>query len=153
MNSALPAVQRRPIAVAVGLLLREDGRFLLASRPVGKPYAGYWEFPGGKLEAGESLEAALAREFEEELGIAVRAAQYWRSLRMDYPHALVDLQFYRITAWEGEPQPCEGQLLSWETLPVRVAPVLPGALPVLEWLAQERGHSGPLCLSGDPNPV
>lgn len=130
---------RQPIAVAVGLMLRQDGAFLMASRPPGKPYAGYWEFPGGKLEAGESLLQALAREFEEELGVAVIEAQFWRSLRMDYPHALVDLQFCRITAWNGEPQGLEGQQLAWQTLPVTVSPVLPGALPVLDWLHQERG--------------
>lgn len=131
--------QREPVAVAVGLMLRPDGAFLMASRPQGKPYAGYWEFPGGKLEAGESLQQALAREFEEELGVVVREAQYWRSLRMEYPHALVDLQFCRITAWDGEPQGLEGQQLAWQTLPVTVSPVLPGALPVLDWLSQERG--------------
>ncbi|MDY0330516.1 MAG: NUDIX domain-containing protein [Thiomonas sp.] len=131
--------QREPIAVAVGLLLRADGAFLMASRPQGKPYAGYWEFPGGKLEVGESLLDALAREFEEELGVRVREARFWRSLRMDYPHALVDLQFCCITAWEGEPQGREGQQLSWQTLPVTLSPVLPGALPVLQWLAQEQG--------------
>lgn len=120
-------------------MLRQDGAFLMASRPPGKPYAGYWEFPGGKLEAGESLLQALAREFEEELGVVVIEAQYWRSLRMDYPHALVDLQFCRITAWTGEPQGLEGQQLAWQTLPVTVSPVLPGALPVLDWLHQERG--------------
>lgn len=130
---------RQPIAVAVGLMLRQDGAFLMASRPTGKPYAGYWEFPGGKLEAGESLLQALAREFEEELGVAVAEAQYWRSLRMDYPHALVDLQFCRITAWTGEPRGLEGQQIAWQTLPVTVSPVLPGALPVLDWLNQERG--------------
>ena len=137
-----PPQSRQAIAVAVGILQRPDGRFLLASRPEGKPYAGYWEFPGGKLEPGESLHAALVREFHEELGIDVRAATYWRSLRVDYPHALVDLQFCRITAWDGDPHPREGQLLSWETLPVGVAPILPGALPVLEWIAEERGHPG-----------
>ena len=131
--------QRQPVAVAVGLMMREDGAFLMASRPQGKPYAGYWEFPGGKLEAGESLQDALAREFEEELGVRVREARFWRSLRVDYPHALVDLQFCRITAWEGEPQGREGQQLSWQTLPVTLAPVLPGALPVLEWLAEDQG--------------
>ncbi|MGC8806106.1 MAG: NUDIX domain-containing protein [Thiomonas sp.] len=129
---------RVPIAVAVGLMIRPDGAFLMASRPQGKPYAGYWEFPGGKLEAGESLQDALAREFTEELGVTVLEAQYWRSLRMDYPHALVDLQFCRITAWQGELHGREGQQISWQTLPVTVSPVLPGALPVLEWLSQER---------------
>ena len=130
---------RTPVAVAVGLMLRADGAFLMTSRPQGKPYAGYWEFPGGKLEAGESLQHALAREFAEELGVTVREAHYWRSLRMDYPHALVDLQFCRITAWDGEPRGLEGQQLSWQTLPVNLTPILPGALPVLEWLVQEQG--------------
>lgn len=130
---------RTPVAVAVGLMLRADGAFLMTSRPQGKPYAGYWEFPGGKLEAGESLQQALAREFAEELGVTVREAHYWRSLRMDYPHALVDLQFCRITAWDGEPRGLEGQQLSWQTLPVNLTPILPGALPVLEWLGQEQG--------------
>ena len=129
---------RQPVAVAVGLMVRADGAFLMASRPTGKPYAGYWEFPGGKLEVGETLQDALAREFEEELGVQVREAQFWRSLRVDYPHALVDLQFCRITAWDGEPQGREGQALSWQTLPVTLSPVLPGALPVLEWLEQEQ---------------
>ncbi|CUA95797.1 NUDIX domain-containing protein [Thiomonas bhubaneswarensis] len=136
--SGQPKAQREPVAVAVGLMLRQDGAFLMASRPQGKPYAGYWEFPGGKLEAGESLQHALAREFEEELGVRVREAQFWKSLRVDYPHALVDLQFCRITAWDGEPLGLEGQQLSWQSLPVTVGPVLPGALPVLEWLAEER---------------
>ncbi|MGC8506998.1 MAG: NUDIX domain-containing protein [Thiomonas sp.] len=131
------SASRVPIAVAVGLMIRPDGAFLMASRPQGKPYAGYWEFPGGKLEAGESLQDALAREFAEELGVTVLEAQYWRSLRMDYPHALVDLQFCRITAWQGELHGREGQQISWQTLPVTVSPVLPGALPVLEWLSQE----------------
>lgn len=133
---------RTPIAVAVGLMLRADGAFLMASRPQGKPYAGYWEFPGGKVEAGESLLAALAREFAEELGVTVRNAHYWRSLRMDYPHALVDLQFCRITAWQGEPRGLEGQEVAWQTLPVAVSPVLPGALPVLDWLREECAGSG-----------
>ncbi|MGC9163283.1 MAG: NUDIX domain-containing protein [Thiomonas sp.] len=132
---------RTPIAVAVGLMLRADGAFLMASRPQGKPYAGYWEFPGGKVESGESVLAALAREFAEELGVTVREAHYWRSLRMEYPHALVDLQFCRITAWQGVPRGLEGQEVAWQTLPVAVSPVLPGALPVLEWLREERGAS------------
>lgn len=129
---------RVPVAVAVGLMLRADGAFLMASRPEGKPYAGHWEFPGGKIEAGESLQSALAREFAEELGVTVVQAQYWRSLRMEYPHALVDLQFCRITAWEGEPRGLEGQQVAWQTLPVSVSPLLPGALPVIDWLRRER---------------
>ena len=132
------------IAVAVGVLLRADGSFLLASRPAGKPWAGYWEFPGGKLEAGESVELALARELHEELGIDDIEAQFWRSCPMDYSHAAVELFFCKVTCWRGEPQPREGQQLAWQQLPVSVAPVLPGTLPVLRWLADERGWRGEL---------
>ncbi|MBW4046659.1 MAG: NUDIX domain-containing protein [Proteobacteria bacterium] len=142
-------VQRPLVPVAVGVLLREDGSFLLASRPAGKPYAGYWEFPGGKIEQGETLLQALARELREELGINHIQASYWRSCVMDYPHARVELQFCKVTQWEGDLRPCEGQALSWERLPVRVTPVLPGTLPVLQWLAEERGRTAARRLATD----
>ena len=129
---------RPAVPVAVGVLLRPDGTFLLASRPEGKPWAGYWEFPGGKIEAGESLTQALERELHEELGLHGLRASYWRSLDMDYPHARVHLQFCKVTGWEGEPQPREGQQLAWQTLPITVAPILPGTIPVLDWLLEER---------------
>ena len=89
--------------VAVGVLMQPDGRYLLAQRPEGKPYEGYWEFPGGKMEAGESVEAALARELHEELGIDVTACERWRTLEHDYPHAYVRLYFCKVTHWSGEP--------------------------------------------------
>ena len=130
----------RPVVdVAVGVLIDADGRFLLASRPEGKVYAGYWEFPGGKLEAGESVETALARELHEELGIRVDSAQVlrWREQLVDYPHALVRLHFCKLTQWQGELQTREGQALAWASLPVTVSPVLPGAVPVLRWLEEE----------------
>lgn len=132
-------VPRKVVDVAVGVLIGADGRFLLTSRPEGKVYAGYWEFPGGKLEAGESVEAALARELSEELGIAVDPAhvQRWREQMVDYPHALVRLHFCRLYQWQGELQSREGQSWVWASLPVTVSPVLPGALPVLRWLAEE----------------
>jgi 8-oxo-dGTP diphosphatase len=79
--------ERRPVDVAVGVLIGADGRFLLTSRPDGKVYAGYWEFPGGKLEAGETVEQALRRELQEELGITIGAAQPWKQEIVDYPHA------------------------------------------------------------------
>ena len=75
--------QRKLVEVAVGVLLRVDGAFLLTSRPDGKPYAGYWEFPGGKLEAGESVQQALARELQEELGIEIASAQPWNTETVD----------------------------------------------------------------------
>ncbi|WP_428851731.1 NUDIX domain-containing protein [Imbroritus primus] len=124
--------------VAVGVVVRADGSFLLGQRPVGKPYEGYWEFPGGKLEAGESVEAALARELKEELDIDMRACEPWRTLEHDYPHAYVRLYFCKVTAWDGEPRGMEGQAVTWQTLPVNVAPLLPAAQPVLDWMQDER---------------
>lgn len=130
----------RPLVeVAVGVLLRPDGAFLLTSRPPGKVYPGYWEFPGGKLEPGESVEQALRRELHEEIGIRVGAVQRWRCEVVDYPHALVRLNFCKVLDWGGELQMREGQQFAWQQLPVRVAPVLAGTLPVLDWLALERG--------------
>ena len=128
--------------VAVGVLLDPEGRFLLTSRPVGKVFAGYWEFPGGKLEAGESVEQALRRELHEELGIHIVAAQPWKIELVDYPHARVRLHFCKVYEWRGSFEMREQQAMAWQTLPVVVTPVLPGTLPVLQWFAQERGFSG-----------
>ena len=143
MSRAVAAVERTPVDVAVGVLIDGDGRFLLTSRPDGKVYAGFWEFPGGKLEAGESVEAALKRELHEELGIAVDAARPWRIEIVDYPHARVRLHFCKVSAWHGDFERREGQRMAWQTLPVEVRPVLPGTVPVLRWFAEERGHAGP----------
>jgi 8-oxo-dGTP diphosphatase len=131
------------VQVAVGVLVRGDGAFLLTSRPAGKPYAGYWEFPGGKLEAGEDVRAALQRELREELGVQVLSAQAWHDELVDYPHALVHLHFWIVSAWEGELRMLEGQTFSWQQLPVDLQPILPGTIPVLAWFAQERGFQGP----------
>jgi 8-oxo-dGTP diphosphatase len=130
---------RKLVMVAVGVLIRADGSFLLTSRPQGKVYEGYWEFPGGKLETGETVGMALARELHEEIGITIGPVQTWRVERVDYPHALVELHFCKIFAWSGELQMREGQRFAWQHLPVSVSPVLPGAVPVLDWFAQERG--------------
>lgn len=125
------------LKVAAAVLIRSDKQFLLTQRPEGKSYAGYWEFPGGKLEEGESVEQALVRELREELGIEVTQCQYWRTLEYDYPHAFVQLHFCTVTAWDGEPQGCEGQALIWQVLPITVEPILPASIPVLNWLAEE----------------
>jgi 8-oxo-dGTP diphosphatase len=127
-------LERAIVEVAVGVLVRSGGTFLLTSRPEGKAYAGYWEFPGGKLEDGESVQQALRRELHEELGIDVFEVFPWREQVVDYPHALVRLHFCKIYEWQGDLQMREGQSFSWESLPVKVFPVLPGSLPVLEWL-------------------
>jgi len=133
----------RPVTeVAVGVLVDAQGRFLLTSRPAGKVYAGFWEFPGGKLEPGESVEQALRRELHEELGITIAGADPWQVLMMDYPHARVRLNFCKVREWTGEFEMREGQHMAWESLPVASAPVLPGTIPVLEWFAQERGFAG-----------
>lgn len=129
--------ERKAVDVAVGVLMQGD-QFLLTSRPEGKVYAGYWEFPGGKLEAGESVEQALRRELQEELGITIGAAPTWKTQMVDYPHALVRLHFCKVIHWVGELQMREGQSHAWQSLPVEVVPVLPGTVPVLGWLAEER---------------
>ena len=129
---------RKVVEVAVGVLIRPDGQFLLTSRPVGKVYEGYWEFPGGKLESGESVEQALRRELQEEIGITIADVHPWKITMVDYPHALVRLHFCKVYEWAGELQMRECQSFAWQSLPVQVEPVLPGAVPVLQWFAQER---------------
>ena len=133
---------RKHTEVAVGILIRGDGALLLSTRPEGKPYAGYWEFPGGKIEAGETVEEALRRELHEELGITIAGAQVWKTTEHDYPHALVRLHWCKVHEWTGEFEMREGQAMRWQQLPLDVSPVLPGAMPVLEWMAQERGLAG-----------
>lgn len=135
-------VERTPVEVAVGVLIDKDGQFLLTSRPEGKVYAGYWEFPGGKLEAGETVAQALRRELQEELGITIAAVQPWKVELVDYPHARVRLHFCKVFEWAGELQMRERQTMAWQQLPVQVTPVLPGTVPVLQWFAQEQGFTG-----------
>ena len=131
---------QRPLTeVAVGVLLQANGKFLMTSRPAGKAYAGDWECPGGTVEPQESLEQALTRELYEELGVQVLRCQAWQVQVVDYPHALVRLHFFKVLDWSGELVMCEGQHAQWQELPVQVEPVLPGALPVLAWLADEQG--------------
>ena len=126
-----------PIDVAVGILMQANGDVLLAQRPEGKPYAGYWEFPGGKVEAGESIIDALKREFVEELGINIVSATPWCGVAHRYPHAYVRLHFYISRAWRGEPQSLEGQAFAWQGK-VDVAPLLPATIPLMEWLDRVR---------------
>ena len=134
--------ERAPVDVAVGVLIDPEGRFLVTSRPNGKVYAGHWEFPGGKVEAGETVEQALRRELHEELGIMIGPAQPWKTTLHDYAHALVRLHFCKVFEWRGEFEMREAQRMTWQTLPVAVKPLLPGTLPVLAWLAEERGFAG-----------
>ncbi len=126
---------KHTIPVVAGALMRPDGQFMLGSRPAGKPYPGYWEFPGGKVEAGEAPFDALVREFQEEMGITVTHATPWLRRAHHYEHASVELLFYRIWAWQGEPQPHEGQAFAWqEPGHLSVKPMLPANDPILRSL-------------------
>jgi 8-oxo-dGTP diphosphatase len=123
------------VDVAVAVITRADGSFLLARRPAGKPYAGYWEFPGGKVNAGESRRHALERELLEELAIHAQHAYPWITRIFTYSHATVRLCFYRVVEWRGEPRPCEKQELSWQSADnVFVEPMLPANAPILRAL-------------------
>ena len=133
---------RKSVDVAVGILINAQNQFLLTSRPPGKVYEAYWEFPGGKLEAHETVEQALTRELEEELGLKIGGVQIWRQQLVDYPHALVRLNFCKVRSWQGNLEMREGQQFAWQSLPVQVMPVLPGTVPVLTWLAEESGFVG-----------
>jgi len=108
---------------------------LLAQRPPDKIWSGYWEFPGGKIEHGETPHHALLRELHEELGIAVETAYPWVTRVFTYPHATVRLNFFRVTAWNGDMHPHEGQQFSWQHVPeITVAPLLPPNAPILRAL-------------------
>jgi 8-oxo-dGTP diphosphatase len=123
------------VRVAAAVLLRGDGKVLLAQRLAGKPYPGYWEFPGGKLEQGESPRDALVRELAEELGIAVTRAAPWLTQRFVYPHAHVELNFFRVFDWEGQPHGRDGQAVTWQTPGAfDVEPLLPANATVLRSL-------------------
>jgi 8-oxo-dGTP diphosphatase len=124
------------VEVAAAVIQRADGAFLLAQRPPGKVYAGYWEFPGGKVEPGEPAAHALARELHEELGIEVERAYPWITRVFTYPHATVRLRFYRVSRWRNEPHPREDQAIAWQRPDAPMAaPMLPANAPVLASLA------------------
>jgi 8-oxo-dGTP diphosphatase len=129
------------VEVAAAVMLRADGReFLLAQRPEGKVYAGYWEFPGGKVEPGESVRDALIRELQEELGITATACSPWLTRQFTYPHATVRLNFWRVTAWDGEigiTAPLEHSAVEWQRTgeTATVAPILPANDPILKALS------------------
>lgn len=126
-----------PIDVAVGILMKPDGDVLLGQRPQGKPYAGYWEFPGGKVEQGEDILDALKREFVEELGVHIVSAEPWCGVEHLYPHAHVRLHFFISREWRGEPQSLEGQEFAWQGK-LAVDPLLPATVPLIEFLDMVR---------------
>lgn len=135
------------VNAAVGILQKKSGEVLLAKRPVGKPWPGYWEFPGGKIEAGETPKDALVRELQEELGVVCDGVQPWLTRTYDYPEHYDDqgqltskakrvtLHFFMISQWQGEPVGLEQQTLCWQ-LPAHltVSPMLPANAPIIEAL-------------------
>jgi 8-oxo-dGTP diphosphatase len=128
--------------VAVGVVFRDDGQVLVAQRLAGKPYEGWWEFPGGKFEPGEDAAAALSRELEEELGIRVRESRPWVVREHVYEHAHVRLHFRRVVRWEGEVASREGQAWVWRPADaIDVGPLLPAALAPIGWLSLPRAYA------------
>lgn len=129
-ESQLPVVD-----VAVAVVQRSDGRVLLAERPPHKVSGGYWEFPGGKFNAGENPEQALARELHEEIGVELDTAHRWMTYEHAYPNKVVRLHFFRVTNWHGTPRGNEGQRVSWEDpYAPSVSPLLPANDKVLRAL-------------------
>jgi 8-oxo-dGTP diphosphatase len=133
MNATFNPEDPRPLTrVAVVIIERVQGdvyEVLFAQRPENKAYAGHWEFPGGKIESGESVEAAAIREIEEELGVHIRSVEPLTSERFSYPHAHVELNFVTTRDWYSEPHGREGQAFSWQRIgEVRVEPLLPALL-------------------------
>ena len=125
----------------MGVLMNDVGAVLLGQRPVGKPYAGYWEFPGGKIESGETLFAALFRELLEEIDVRIKDAEEFMVLEHDYPHAYVRLHICLVKSWQGQPRGLENHALGWLNIKdvdqIDIAgfdPVLPATLPILEKL-------------------
>lgn len=133
MNAESPAVQ-----VAVGIIRDADGSILIARRPDHAHQGGLWEFPGGKVEAAESVETALRRELHEEIGIIVQMAEPWLQVRHAYVDKSVLLEVWRVTAWRGDPHGREGQPLAW-VLPEKLGNFsFPAAdAPIIACLCQE----------------
>lgn len=120
------------VEAAVAVILREDGQVLLGQRPEGKPWSGWWEFPGGKIEPGETPFHALQRELHEELGIEAVEAFPWLTRTFAYPERTVKLRFFTVRKWNGEPHGRENQQLSWQhPASVTVGPLLPANEPIM----------------------
>jgi 8-oxo-dGTP diphosphatase len=139
--NSLKANTRTVVEVAVGVLINPAGALLLGQRPEGKPYAGYWEFPGGKIEAGETLFEALKRELLEEINVVIDDAQEIMVIEHDYPHAYVRLHICVVKSWQGQVRGLENQSLAWlerddiDRIEVtQFNPILPATVPILERL-------------------
>ena len=133
----------RYLDVVAGILTAADGRILIAERTGDRPFNGMWEFPGGKIAAGESQQHALARELAEELGIVVQRSDLFMSLEHDYPDRAVRLHFFKVTGWSGDPSGLEGQKIQWVS-PAEIEDglMLPADAPVIEALLKQPALRG-----------
>jgi 8-oxo-dGTP diphosphatase len=132
------------IPVAAGGLLDPDGRVLIAQRPAGGHVGGFWEFPGGKIQAGESPLAALRRELQEELGIRVASATPLTTYQVAYPDRTIELHVFRVQSYAGEPRGLEGQPLRWIAVgELGAADLLPADRPVVEALEADLPGANP----------
>ena len=123
------------LQVVIGVIQRAGDEYLIQQRPQGKVCAGQWEFPGGKIEPGESPKHALARELEEELGIRVTSCQFLTLITHNYSHANVLLNVYLVDEFERTPRSGEGQVIAWNSIQViREMDVLEAVHPVLDEL-------------------
>ena len=131
----IPQAKNTATVHAVAGILYRDNKILIALRPKGKPYSGYWEFPGGKIEVNETGLAAIKRELHEELGIEVISAQCIFKHQHAYPDKMVYLQLFHITEFVGEPHGKENQTLRWATFSdLPNLPLLQGNYALLEKL-------------------
>lgn len=122
----------RYIEVAAGILVDVGGKILLTERLGNSPFAGLWEFPGGKLHPRETAEAAMRRELTEELGIVVGACEHFMGLQHEYAERTVALEFFLVRQWQGEPVGCDGQALQWrDPQSIKTSELLPADAPVL----------------------
>lgn len=120
------------IRVVVGIIKKND-KALIAERPLGKPYAGYWEFPGGKVEEQESSIDALKREFHEEIGIEIQQANFLFEHSHVYPDKTVNLEMWLVTHFCGEPCGKENQIIRWVTMSeMDDLQILSGNIPILK---------------------
>jgi len=125
--------------VVAAVIFDATGRVLISQRPAGKPLAGYWEFPGGKLDAHETPRQALGRELREELGIDVQRCHPLLQLRHDYSDRVVELEVFVVDESRGEPSGLEGQMLQWVSLAaLSQQALLPADLPIVEALNADK---------------
>lgn len=131
-------MQGKPeIAVAAGILIDDQGRALITQRPDGAHQAGWWEFPGGKIDRAETPLEALKRELREELGIYVRRADPLMAYRHEYPERVVHLHVWRVEDYRGVPTGIEGQVLRWAPVDELMDNgLLPADLPIVQALLE-----------------